>query len=143
MIRVGRFVAVLAAILAATALGANPGAAATPASDIGVQATCPEGFLCLFEHRDFAGQMLALPAGSTANLHQYPCSGCRSSRHSGSNDTWGDMLSSWENKTNVTYAQFYNVEMTYYTGYYFVPRLSVAYVGTGLNDEISALRPVS
>jgi hypothetical protein len=104
-------------------------------------AACPAGTLCIYEHRDFGGTVLLVSPGTVhSNLRLLSCPGCRSSKNSGSNGTWGDMLSSWINNTSVSYCWFWDANF----GGRLMPMTSgVAepYVGSTANDQASSIAP--
>ncbi|WP_203919032.1 peptidase inhibitor family I36 protein [Rugosimonospora africana] len=136
MIRTSRVVMALAAVFTGVLVGASTAVAAQ--ADV----PCPPDSLCLYEDKDFGGYMIAFPAGSAVpSLHEYLCLGCNSSKHPGSNNTWGDMLSSWRNTSDIGYCQFRNIDYNGNTYYGFLANYEVSYVGKGLNDEISSFHP--
>jgi hypothetical protein len=74
MIRMSKVVRIMATVIAGVLLGTGTGVAAH------AEAPCPDDSLCLYEHRDFGGHMIAFPAGSAVpSLNDYWCEFCVSS----------------------------------------------------------------
>lgn len=130
-----RMIAVLLAVIAATVAMAGTGnAAAQGVND------CPAGNICIWEHRDFGGNILIVPVGvSYPSLHVLTCPGCVSSNHHRSNGTWGDMMSSWYNNSSTLYCWFWNIDFQVVV--FMGAGTSVAYVGSFNNDQASAIGP--
>jgi hypothetical protein len=76
--------------------------------------TCPGNSVCLFSDPNFGGQEIIVGGLFTVNdqipnMHIISCSGCVSTRHSGSNGTWGDQLSSFINNTVINYCWWFDI----------------------------------
>lgn len=103
---------------------------------------CPDDNVCLYEHRDFGGKMLAIPAGTSySSLHKLTCQGCESSKHSGSDGTWGDMMSSWRNTSDTYYCWYWDVNFGSGSGQKMPQNSEVSYVGSDPNDQASSVAP--
>jgi len=105
--------------------------------------TCPADNICFYQHKDYGGRILALPAVGIIGfptLHTFACPGCRSSEHSGSNDTWGDQMSSWTNNSTVAICAYQHIN--YGGSMLMMPAGgSVALVASNWNDQVSSFKP--
>jgi hypothetical protein len=132
----------LTVLLSATGIaGAGPATNTSASPSQSILATCPANSFCLYEHKDFGGNILAVPAGtSSSDLRAFPCPGCRSSKHNNNDGTWSDQLSSWVNNTSMVYCWYWSEN-------YVVRDLpmnagtSSVYVGRDPNDQASSLAP--
>jgi hypothetical protein len=126
--------------LAAVAVGLVVAAGSAATAAHAATAPCPADNVCLYQHSNFGGLVLAVPAGtSIPNLHLLSCAGCRSSEHSGSNGTWGDQTSAWVNNTVVVYCAYQHINyggsvLALYAG-------AGSNVSSNWNDQISGLKP--
>jgi hypothetical protein len=98
---------VVAALVLVGGVGLADGAAAADPS-------CPPNSVCLFSEQNFEGQEIILGGPFTLNnqipnMHIIGCAGCVSTRHPGSNGTWGDQLSSFINTTTLNYCMLFDV----------------------------------
>jgi hypothetical protein len=129
----------IAKLLAAVSIGVAMAGTATGVAS--ADTPCPANSVCFYEHQNYDGKMLVIPAGTSyGELRDLPCDGCRSSKHSGSNGTWGDMMSSWRNNSNTNYCWYWD---TNFAGY--VERMPIngysAYVGKNSNDQATGVAP--
>src|SRR5216110_3128902 len=93
-----------------TITGVATAGSATPAAQpAAVLETCPVSSVCLYEHKDFQGKILVIPAGAAyPDLRVFTCQDCRSSKHNNNDGTWSDQLSSWVNNTGQVYCWYWN-----------------------------------
>ena len=97
-------------VASSTAAGASsPEMAPSPAEATAALAsqTCPAGAMCFWEHANGAGHMFILRT-QDGTFHNNSCPGCISSKHRGSNGTWGDQMSSYQNLTGVNYCFYFD-----------------------------------
>ncbi|MEV4050054.1 peptidase inhibitor family I36 protein [Amycolatopsis sp. NPDC049688] len=141
MSKFGTRIAALAGIGAAVFL-AVPGIAAASAIPASVLASCPANSVCLYEHKDFGGTVLAIPAGAAyADLRAYECPGCRSSKHNNNDGTWSDQLSSWVNNTGQVYCWYWNEDYVGRDATLMSAGTASSYVGKNPNDQASSIGP--
>ncbi|WP_410667748.1 peptidase inhibitor family I36 protein [Amycolatopsis sp. cmx-4-68] len=115
------------------------GPVALPAAAL---ASCPANSVCLYEHKDFGGTLLAIPAGDTyPDLRVFPCAGCRSSKHNNNDGTWSDQLSSWVNNTGQVYCWYWNENYANREAVLMNAGTALSYVGKNPNDQASSLGP--
>jgi hypothetical protein len=104
-------------------------------------ATCPASSFCMYEHKDFVGNILVIPAGTAyPDLRVLACPGCRSSKHNNNDGTWSDQMSSWVNNTSMVYCWYWHEnfvlrDSTMNAG------TSLLYVGKDPNDQASSISP--
>lgn len=114
-------------------------AAALPAAAL---ASCPAGSVCLYEHKDFGGTILVIPAGDAyPDLRAFACAGCRSSKHNNNNGTWSDQLSSWVNNTGQVYCWYWNESYVGRDATLMNAGTALGYVGKDPNDQASSIGP--
>lgn len=120
---------------------AEPEKDAPAPSPITVLAACPANNFCMYEHSDFGGNMLAIPAGTAyPDLRVFACPGCRSSKHNNNNGTWSDMMSSWVNNTTTVYCWYWHENYST-RDYPMNAGTSLLYVGREPNDQASSIGP--
>ena len=122
-------------------------AAAAPETNVASQpshsvlAICPADSFCMYEHKDFVGNILVIPAGTAyPDLRPFACPGCRSSKHNNNNGTWSDMMSSWVNNTSMVYCWYWHENYAALGGIMSAGTAS-SYVGSSPNDQASSIRP--
>lgn len=108
------------------------------ADAVTVAARCPHGAFCFYEHRNRRGHRFALRTHD-ATFHNNPCAGCRSSKHPSSNDTWGDMASSYFNNSGETYCLYADTD--YDNLMFRINDRQRGNFGRMHNDERSSARP--
>jgi peptidase inhibitor family I36 len=119
---------------------AGPGAPA--ALPVSVLASCPASSVCLYEHKDFGGTVLVIPAGAAyPDLRAFDCPGCRSSKHNNNNGTWSDQLSSWVNNTGQVYCWYWNENYVRRDSVLMNAGTAYSYVGKDPNDQASSIGP--
>jgi Peptidase inhibitor family I36 len=92
-------------------------------------ASCSAGYICLYEHINYQGQYYRLGGSDdNANFHNHPCTGCISSKHPSSNNTWGDQISSIINNTSRRYCLYRD------SGYGGTQLVSIAPPGGGVTN---------
>jgi len=92
----------------------DPAAAeyATPAEGTGEEidvVPCTEPVMCFWEHANRGGHIFYL-RGTDSTFHNNSCAGCVSSKHPGSNGTWGDQMSSFQNLSGRAYCFYFDRE---------------------------------
>ncbi|MDQ7808662.1 peptidase inhibitor family I36 protein [Amycolatopsis sp. A133] len=113
--------------------------AALPAS---VLESCPASSVCFYEHQDFGGTVLVIPAGAAyPDLRAFPCAGCRSSKHNNNNGTWSDQLSSWVNNTGQVYCWYWHENYAGRNDTVMNAGTALSYVGKTPNDQASSIGP--
>jgi hypothetical protein len=131
-----------AGIVAAFFLTITGVAAAEPTAAAGALASCPSNSVCMYEHKDFGGNVLVIPAGTAyPDLRPFTCPGCRSSKHNNNNGTWSDQLSSWVNNTGQVYCWYWHENYARRDGTLMNAGTALAYVGKDPNDQASSLGP--
>jgi hypothetical protein len=121
----------------ATAGSATP--AALPAA---VLDSCPASSVCLYEHKDFGGKVLVIPAGAAyPDLRAFACQDCRSSKHNNNDGTWSDQLSSWVNNTGQVYCWYWNENYSRRNDPLMNAGTASSYVGKDPNDQASSIGP--
>ena len=130
------------AIAAAAIASVTPMHNANVAPD--ATSSCAANQVCMYSDKGFTGQIYHLVGGNQdADLRNNPCSGCKSSTDSGSNNTWNDMVSSIYNRTGESYC-FYKDSSFRPVG---DPIVVVNANGTRdlkgdpANDQITSVRP--
>lgn len=126
-------VALTLAVTGLLAVGASPAYAALD--------DCYGGAMCFWVDGDFSspnGETYYL-ATQDSTFHNNPCSGCVSSKHPGSNGTWGDMISSYYNRTGWVYCLYKNTN--YGTELARIQPGAAGKLGSSANDEVSSAKP--
>ncbi|MEU5265676.1 peptidase inhibitor family I36 protein [Amycolatopsis sp. NPDC021455] len=133
--------AALAGIVSAFFLTITAAATAAPALPASVLETCPASSVCFYEHKDFGGKVLAIPAGAAyPDLRVFSCQDCRSSKHNNNDGTWSDQLSSWVNNTGQVYCWYWH-ENYAKRGEVMNAGSANTYVGKDPNDQASSIAP--
>jgi hypothetical protein len=133
-----------------------PAASVGGIADASLLANCPADSLCIFQHRDFLGEVFVTPAGtSRPTLHAFECrdanrlgpdrlpKGCDSPRHGDGDGNWGDQMSSWVNNTSLKYCWSFDINFGN-GGSFPNPMLagqSLSFLSSRFNDEASSMRP--
>lgn len=140
VMRRSMIVLVTAGSLGAMALVAPPASAvASGNGDLAASAAgCSKGAFCFYEHRNSRGKRFTLRT-QDATFHDNPCDGCKSSKHPSSNDTWGDMASSYYNNSGETYCLYFH--KNYDNLMFRINNRQRGNFGRTHNDELSSARP--
>jgi hypothetical protein len=121
---------------------ATAGSAAPAALPAAALTSCPANSVCLYEHQEFGGTILIIPAGDTyPDLRAFACPGCRSSKHNNNDGTWSDQLSSWVNNTGQVYCWYWNENYAKREGPLMNAGTALSYVGKNPNDQASSIGP--
>jgi hypothetical protein len=145
----GMLIAALAVVLAVTAAPVQASTGEARASVVALSAideaaalaSCPANRVCIFVDKDYQRRIGVPfpPAGGQSNLHAYSCNGCISSKHPTSNNTGGDQMTSFINRTNTPFCGYKNVNFK-------LPIVqmnagqAVRVVSGAVNDEVSSIR---
>lgn len=104
-------------------------------------AACPDGSFCLFENGSGGGQIYTTPGGQDSTLHNNLCQGCISSKHPNSNNTWGDVASSYQNRSGKQYCLYKDTNFNGILVIAVAGDTAIHGFSSSVNDEISSLRP--
>lgn len=115
-----------------------------PPSDTSIaplaKSDCPSNNFCMWSDSNYSGRRWQSGGLSgDANLHNDVCSGCISSKHPGSNGTWGDQMTSYWNNTSTSWCVF--VDANYRGPLAATVGASSPGISGRFNDEVSSLRP--
>ncbi|MEV7099598.1 peptidase inhibitor family I36 protein [Amycolatopsis sp. NPDC051045] len=121
---------------------AAAGSGAPVALPAAALASCPANSVCLYEHKDFGGTVLVIPAGDASpDLRAFACASCRSSKHNNNNGTWSDQLSSWVNNTGQVYCWYWHENYAGRNDTVMNAGTALSYVGKDPNDQASSIGP--